>query len=259
MKKYVLLMVLMLVPALTLAQGVTVTWMYPPVEIRSASGAEFVKVSSGLPTLDIGDEIRTGPGGSATLELPDGSWVVVSENTTLKIEQFWGSDVRNLMRLMLGKVRFYIQRLGGRPNPYRVNTPTALIAVRGTEFEVVVDSLGLTEVFCFDGRVTVETAGLSDREVILDKGRKTQVRAGRYPMPPVDFDDAFGASRVLQIVHKSDATTPAFQAVPGIESVGADNDRRSRILSPLYNPNLNGSRVIPEIRRGKPTLSYPNR
>ena len=142
MKKYVLLMVLMLVPAFTLAQGVTVTWMYPPVEIRSAAGAEFVKVSSDLPTLDIGDEIRTGPGGSATLELPDGSWIVVSENTTLKIEQFWGSDVRNLMRVMLGKVRFYIQRLGGRPNRYRVNTPTALIAVRGTEFEVVCRQFG---------------------------------------------------------------------------------------------------------------------
>ena len=112
MKKSMLLVVLLLVPTLTMAQGVKVTSMYPPAEVRSASGAEFVTIDSGLPTLDIGDEIRTGPGGSMTLELPDGSYVVVSENTTLKIEKFWGSEVRNLMNVVVGKVRFFIQRWG---------------------------------------------------------------------------------------------------------------------------------------------------
>ena len=223
MKKSMLLLVLLLVPALTLAQGVKITSMYEPVEIRAASGTRFVQVSTGLlPTLEIGDQIRTGPGGAATLELPDGSWIVVSENTTLEIEQFWGSDVRNLMRVMLGKVRFYIQRLGGRPNPYWVNTPTALIAVRGTEFEVLVDESGITGVFCADGRVAVETVGLGNREVILDRDRKTLVRAGQYPMTPVAIDDVFGASRVLQVVRKGDETTPGFQAVPGVDGAGGE-------------------------------------
>ena len=61
MNKSALLLVLLLVPTLTFAQGIKVTSMYPPAEVRSASGAEFVTIDSSLGTLDIGDEIRTGP------------------------------------------------------------------------------------------------------------------------------------------------------------------------------------------------------
>ncbi len=255
MKTSALLVVLLSVPTLTLAQGIKVTSLYPPAEVRSVSGAEFVKIDSGLPTLEIGDEVRTGPGGSMTLELPDGSYVVVSENTTLTIERFWGSDVRNLMRVVLGKARFFIQRWGGKPNPYRVSTPTALIAVRGTTFEVKVDSSQVTEVYCFDGRVTVETAGLSDREVVLDEGRKTLVRSGQYPLTPVEIDGDFRGVRVLELVRKSDEAPGELPSAPGVIRVGMDNDRRNRSVGPLSNPRSNRSVVSGEIRRGK--LSYP--
>ena len=256
MNKSALLLVLLLVPTLTFAQGIKVTSMYPPAEVRSASGAEFVTIDSSLGTLDIGDEIRTGPGGSMTLELPDGSYVVVSENTTLILERFWGSDIKNLMRVVLGKARFFIQRWGGRPNPYRVNTPTALIAVRGTAFEISVDSSSqATEVYCFDGRVTVESAGLSDREVVLDAGLKTLVLAGQYPLTPVEFDEDFGATRVLELVRQSDETMPEMRSAPGFNGVLTDNDRRNRTLGPLSNPQTNRSVLTGETRRGK--LSYP--
>jgi hypothetical protein len=39
--------------------------------------------------------------------------------------------LRNLFNLAMGKARFYIQRFGGRSNPYGAGTSTALIAVRG--------------------------------------------------------------------------------------------------------------------------------
>ena len=255
MKKSAMLVVLLLAPTLTFAQGIKVTSMYPPAEVRSAAGAEFVTIDSSLPTLDIGDEIRTGPGGSMTLELPDGSYVVVSENTTLMIEKFWGSDIKNLMRVLLGKARFFIQRWGGRPNPYRVNTPTALIAVRGTTFEVSVDSSQATEVYCYDGRVTVETAGLSDREVVLDAGRKTLVLPGQYPMTPVEIEGDFVATRVLEIVRQSDEPVPELRSAPAVNSVLTDNDRRTRAVGPLSHPQTNRRVVTPETRRGK--LSYP--
>ena len=150
MRKYLFIVALALVPSVALAQGpVQVTSSHGPVEYEFASGARLLPVDSKLPSLDIGDKIRTGAGAQLTLGLPDGSYIVVSENTTLEIEKFWGSEVRNLMKVMLGRVRFFIQRLGGRPNPYRVNTPTALIAVRGTTFEVIAGPLS-TEVRCFD-------------------------------------------------------------------------------------------------------------
>ena len=256
MRKYLFMVALVLVPSVAMAQGpVQVTSSYGPVKYEFASGARLVPVDSKLPSLDIGDKIRTGEGAQLTLGLPDGSYIVVSENTTLEIEQFWGSDVRNLMKVMLGRVRFFIQRLGGRPNPYRVNTPTALIAVRGTTFEVLAGS-SATEVRCFDGRVTVETAGMHDREVILDAGRKTMVVAGEYPMRPVQMDDVLSGSRVLRVVRTDGEESPVFGPLPSLEQVARDNDRRNRQIDPLANP-AGGAGLGQQIRRGK--LTFPNR
>ena len=255
MRKYLFIVALVLVPSVAMAQGpVQVTSSYGPVEYEFAS-ARLVPVDSKLPSLDIGDKIRTGEGAQLTLGLPDGSYIVVSENTALEIEKFWGSDVRNLMKVMLGRVRFFIQRLGGRPNPYRVNTPTALIAVRGTTFEVLAGPAA-TEVRCFDGRVTVETAGMHDREVILDAGRKTMVVAGEYPMRPVQMDDVFGGSRVLRVVRTDGEESPVVGPLPSLERVARDNDRRNRQVDPLASP-AGGIGLGQQIRRGK--LTFPKK
>ena len=256
MRKYLFIVALALVPSVALAQGpVQVTSSHGPIEYEFASGARLLPVDSKLPSLDIGDKIRTGAGAQLTLGLPDGSYIVVSENTTLEIEKFWGSEVRNLMKVMLGRVRFFIQRLGGRPNPYRVNTPTALIAVRGTTFEVIAGPLS-TEVRCFDGRVTVETAGMADREVILDAGRKTMVVTGEYPMRPVQMDDIFGGSRVLRVVRTDGEAVPVLGTLPSLERVARDNDRLNRQIDPLANP-AGGAALGQQIRRGK--LTFPKR
>jgi len=154
-----------------------------------------------------GDELRTGPGGTVMLEVPDGSYMVVSENTTLTINNYWSGNFRSLIDLMMGKVRFHIQRLGGRPNPYRVTTPTALIAVRGTTFEVTVNGAQIAEVRCLEGQVAVQTVGLSAREVILNPGSKTLVRPGEYPLPPISNVAVFAR----------------------------DNDRRNRTADPLHD------------------------
>lgn len=260
MRKFLLLVVLFLVPPVLMAQGtVKVTSAYGPAEWKSVSGAAFRPVNASTTLLSVGDQVRTGAEASVTLELPDGSYMVVSENSTLAIRQFWGSDLRNLVDLLVGKVRFFIQRIGGKPNPYRVNTPTALIAVRGTTFEVIVDDAPFTEVRCFEGRVAVEAVGLPDREVILDEGRKTLVRPGEYPLPPVRIEDQIARSKVIRVVRKNakDAE-PVAVGAPSLDSVLRDNDRRQKGLDRFEIPRTRDvNNPTPEIRRGKPSLRYP--
>jgi hypothetical protein len=248
-----------LVPMVASAQGIKVTSVYGPVEVIPASGTVLTYVDSEatalLPILKIGDQVRTGPDAQMTLELSDGSYVVVSENTTFTVEEHWGSSVRNLMRVMLGKVRFHIQKLGGVPNPYRVNTPTALIAVRGTDFDVIVEGAdATTEVRTYEGLVRVVAA--NDREVMLEAGFKTLVRSGQNPLTPVGLDAEFGASRTLEVVRKDgqdDSPDAMHRAIPSRQALGIDNDRRNRTVDPLTNPNLN--RSAPSVLRGK--LTFP--
>jgi hypothetical protein len=179
--------------------------------------------------------------------------MVVSENSKLVVEDFWSGNLRSLINLMTGKVRFYVQRLGGRPNPYRVTTPTALIAVRGTTFEVTIDEAQIAEVRCFEGRVAVEAVGLPNREVILEPGRKTLVRPNEYPLPPVSNEAELIKNRVIHVVKKNVPETNGGNA-PSIDILAQDNDRRNRPTDPLRSSSSSTSTPA---ERGKPTLSFP--
>jgi hypothetical protein len=255
MRKILLLGILVLLPSLALAQGTfKVSAVYGPVEVRSASSVAFTPLNAAVRQVQLGDEIRTGPGATVTLEMADGSYMVVSENSAFTVQDFWSGGVRNIMNMVVGKVRFYIQRLGGRPNPYRVGTPTALIAVRGTIFEVTVDEAQYTEVRCLEGRVAVESAGLSDREVILDGGRKTLVRPGEYPLTPVANDEVLLRNRVIRVVRKTPGEVDANgKNVPSTDVLVRDNDRLNRQADPLRG----GSSTDSNVSRTKPTLNFP--
>src|SRR5881628_1614068 len=154
MRKVLLTTLLLVLPSGLWAQAaLRVSSAVGPAEWRPVS-AKLFKPLAPAQAVQAGDEVRTGAGAQLILEVPDGSYMVVSENSKLIIEDFWSGNLRSIMNLLIGQVRFYIQRLGGRPNPYTVRTPTALIAVRGTTFDVVVDAAEIAEVRCLEGRVT---------------------------------------------------------------------------------------------------------
>jgi hypothetical protein len=252
MRKVLIIALLLLLPSALWAQAtLKVSSATGPIEWRAVSSKPFTPLTSAQ-TVQVGNEVRTGPGAQLILEVPDGSYMVVSENSKLIVEDFWSVNLRSLMNLMVGRVRFYVQRLGGRPNPYRVTTPTALIAVRGTTFEVSIDEAQIAEVRCLEGRVAVETVGLPDREVILEAGRKTLVRPGEYPLPPVSNDAELIRNRVIHLVKKSVPDTN--DGAPSADILAHDNDRRNRPADPLSGSS---SRTTSSTDRAKPSLNYP--
>ncbi len=168
-----------------------------PVEIRRGplGGATLKKISFKLnDQLKAGDRIVTGWRGRLVLGLSDGSQAVVAEKTVVEIQDL-ASSPRELFQMLRGKTRVYIEKLGGKPNPYRINTPTAVIAVRGTLFDVFVDT-NETQVFVHEGEVAVSSLLAPDETVLLKAGQATRVRRGQQPTPPTRFtpgrnDDLF--------------------------------------------------------------------
>src|SRR5262245_9530903 len=124
-----------------------------------------------------GDEIETGAGASVTMTLADGSTVTVRPNSHVVIRDFRAApSARELVQVLIGYVRIKIYRLGGRPNPYKVNTPVASIAVRGTDFSVEVVATGETRVTVFEGRVEVTSLLNPQQKRLLTPGRSVVVR-----------------------------------------------------------------------------------
>ncbi|PYS37139.1 MAG: hypothetical protein DMG14_22330 [Acidobacteria bacterium] len=252
MRKLLIVFALLLLPSVLLAQGtLRVSSIVGQVDWRGASSKNFVPLT--VQTVQPGDEIHTAPGASVILTVPDGSYMVISENSKLVIDDFWSGNFKSIINLMLGQVRFYIQRLGGRPNPFSVRTPTALIAVRGTTFDVIVDAAQFAEIRCLEGRVTVENIALSDREVILEQGYKTLVRPGEFPLTPVRNEAELNRNRVVRVQRKN-VPDANGNSIPSIDILAGDNDRRNRNSDPL-TPN---SRTNDNTQRTKPgSLSFP--
>lgn len=89
------------------------------------------------------------------------------------------------LQILLGRIRAFIQkRTGGAPE-FQMGSPSAVIAVRGTRFDVEVDRSGVTEVDVFEGVVEVGSSSIPGESVLIHPGMSTRVGMGERPEPPV--------------------------------------------------------------------------
>lgn len=163
-----------------------------PVEIQRPSQAKALLTKITYQVNDelfAGDVIRTFKGGRLVLGLVDGSQAIIGETTTVEIMDTSKSP-RTIFNVLRGRTRVKIEKVGGRPNPYRVNTPTTVIAVRGTLFDVIVTDKD-TQVFVHEGEVAVSNFARPEVTVILSPGQKTRVQQTQVP----DFPSRFQPGR----------------------------------------------------------------
>ncbi len=140
-------------------------------------------LKDGIPwALNIGDLVQvkqviiSGPDGHAIFKVSDGSTFEVFPSSTVVFRKN-PPNWKDFLDVLVGRVRIHIQRWGGLPNPNRVLTPTAVISVRGTTFDVSVsDADETTLVEVEEGEVEVRHALLpSGKAKILDAGESILV------------------------------------------------------------------------------------
>src|SRR5579862_2039337 len=131
--------------------------------------------------LNVGDLVQaqqvilTGPDGYAKFQTSDGSTFEVYPSSNVIFRKNPGS-LRDLLDLFVGRVKIHIQRLGGEPNPNRVMTPTAVISVRGTIFDVSInDDDETTIVSVEEGSVEVRHALKPGAPKIVNAGESLHV------------------------------------------------------------------------------------
>ena len=197
----------------------------------SSAGAPAFALTSGY-LLNPGDLVDTRGGGRVVIDLSDGSMVIVQPGSVVLIKDYRAAaSLRELFDITLGQVRVKINHFGGRPNPYRMNSPTASIAVRGTEFTIAVDSNGDTRVEVYEGAVEVSSLANPDQKVLIEAGRAVLVGAGQdfHFLTPVANRDSgdHGGDDVRAL-----AATPA-RPTDTHSGLGADRDE----ISPRATPS----------------------
>ncbi len=134
--------------------------------------------------LPAGTVVKTGDGRLILVLRTDESEILVQPHTLLVVSKPVSGNW-NAMEILLGRVRAYIRKRTGGAPPFQMGTPSAVIAVRGTRFDVEVNGRGVSEVDVFDGLVEVASTTVPGSSVLVSPGFSTRVGLGTPPEPPV--------------------------------------------------------------------------
>jgi hypothetical protein len=166
----------------------TAVGVNPDAVARISSADRLLHVGADV---SVGEMIITGPSGQVQIIFDDATRLVVGPRSSLLIETYLMASENSAQKLTInalgGSFRFIT---GNSPKPaYSINTPTAAIAVRGTEFDLVVEPR-ITRVMLYEGALLVCNYGgdcevLDDRcEVGVAAGQQTQLYRRLDPARP---------------------------------------------------------------------------
>ncbi|MEW5905205.1 MAG: FecR family protein [Elusimicrobiota bacterium] len=167
------------------------------VEYRKTDKDAWEKVpSGGRFTITAGMQLRTARASMAEIHMDDGSRVKVAplSNFTLSAED----KEKSVFGLASGRMRSWVKKFSRR---FEVRTPSAVCAVRGTDYTTTADADG-TKVEVSEGSVLVGDA--AGRTVLVRQGEMTRVEMGGgvqqpqvNPDPPAGDDASLGGAREL--------------------------------------------------------------
>ncbi len=130
-----------------------------------------------------GDSLRTGSRSSADLEVPArAARFHIGTKTRFQLAQGAPGVLINVER---GSLRAVFGKLPeGDDRERLVTTPSAVLAVRGTEYGIEVEKDGDTTLVVFEGTVEVRDLLNRSEPVLVGAGLSTRIRTGREPSSP---------------------------------------------------------------------------
>ena len=150
-------------------------------EVLPAGATTWKAVRAGQ-VLNPGDHIRTGARSRATIRLSDLSVMRASELMTMEILPPSPSGGQTALSFTSGRGYFLSRE---KPHDFQLRTPSAVAAIRGTEFNLEVTESGTTVLTLIDGAVNLsnEQGALS-----LAPGQQGTVSQGQAPVKTAVVD-----------------------------------------------------------------------
>lgn len=179
MKRIVFAVLAAALPAVALAKDAVLVKVSGPVSVLAAGGSRFVAAKGGE-ELIYGDAIRVGKGGIAHLTMSDRGAVLLRDETYLTLQ---GSNDKTLLRFRFGEFLIGLSKKLGPGQSFKVRTPAAVAAVRGTLFWGKSDKADESTAYAGFGHTVAVTA--KGKTVLVEPGLTVTVARGEAPKDPV--------------------------------------------------------------------------
>ena len=168
------------------------------VELKKNGSAIWQELSGDEKVhLGAGDELRTARASTVVLFMDDGSKVKLAPLSAFKMSAEDGEKVS--LGLFFGRVRSWVKKFSKK---FEVRTPSAVCAVRGTDFMVSADADGNSRVEVYEGSVL--TGDGKGNSSLVREGQASDIpNGGRMgepktnPNEPSDMNSAIGDPRQI--------------------------------------------------------------
>ncbi|MFN3305083.1 MAG: FecR domain-containing protein [Roseateles sp.] len=177
-------------------------WAQPACEVAAVQGEALQADGRPLAAgdrLDVGATLRTGAAGRVRLRCSDGSVVVLADRSQLRIVAYAAPARPSRAAELLLELGLVGQRVTPQAGgSWRVRTPTAVTAVRGTEFSVEVADDRATAVHLRAGEVEVAPLDAPQATVRLTPA----LNGTRCDASRCDAATAWRAERVARVAQR---------------------------------------------------------
>lgn len=132
-----------------------------------------------------GDSIKTGDASGAEISYEDSTSLLMGSNTDIEVEKSIKNGAHYSFRDFFqrsGKTISRIKSATGSELRFRIKTPSAVAAARGTEYRVSIDEADTTRAEVLHGTIGVEAKEIT---VAVSDGEGTLTRKNEAPLAPI--------------------------------------------------------------------------
>lgn len=152
-------------------------------------GERQIRVRRQFILLD-GDRVKTLKRSKAHIRLysvPNNAEAIMTENTSLAVHELKPKKPLSPLRLFFGAIRSRVAR-SFRTVSF-INSPTATIGIKGTDFIVYVKRKQATEFIGVDGLIKAASRSRPEFSLLIGKRQWGEIVEGQKPKPPVRVPD----------------------------------------------------------------------
>jgi len=137
------------------------------VQLLEPGAAAWHSLESAVPLRE-GTRVKTGGGAICEILAGDGTFIYLYENSETVVETLrFDADAREYgFNFIRGRILWLAAKIKRKASRFEVRTPSAVCAVRGTDFSIAVSSAD-SDIGLFEGQLNIQSNG---RETVLSAG-----------------------------------------------------------------------------------------
>ncbi|WP_461479558.1 FecR family protein [Paenibacillus sp. PvR148] len=227
-------------------RAATVVEVNGNVTYTKSGGSKSHRAYSNL-NLNQGDSISTGPSASVVLRIVDrNDELTIGSSAEVYIADLLeeAGGKKSKVKTWAGSMWTKVKSLVSSEDEFEVETPTAVMGVRGTQYMTIVDPItGRTTMYVAAGIVRATTIPSPDREGNLPQGGKL---VSVYPAQQINLDSSTDISDLRLMVDYVDVQSIIQSASPrvleafirSIPEIQQENNEIKRQLQEQYNQGI---------------------